>query len=103
MLIKEIRETKPEGEETKEFTSVTSMGTDNKSNGMSVTFLFRSTMIHTIIAALMYMFQIKQTLLFQKLSENIRHFRRYCASVRSRIKSQKQTLFWRQECGFSYP
>jgi hypothetical protein len=55
-------------------------------NRVPVIFIFSSPIIYTMIAALKkvgdktricnHMFQIKQTLLFQKLSENIRQFQR---------------------------
>jgi hypothetical protein len=50
-----------------------------------------------------YVLKFKQSLLFQKLSENIRHFHSYPASVRSHTTFQKQTSFWTQGHEFSYP
>jgi hypothetical protein len=66
-----------------DFPNVIPMGTDNVSNIEPLTFIINSTMTCTMIAALMnvhekakmckYVSQIKQMLLFQKLSENIHH------------------------------
>jgi hypothetical protein len=62
------------------------MGIGNKSNGVPLTYIFTLPMTYPMIAALMkvsdkakickHVSQIKQTLLFQKLSENIHRFQR---------------------------